>query len=478
MSIGHQETTISVNTFYTGAVAPLPGVKVYLFTEAGSYLNLNSTTDAQGQVKFNLPDKNYKVRVDYLGGQYWSEVFQWQDEEVVIDEGMVDLHVTWNGEEVSGAPVYLFTETGSYLNRNVSTDAQGHAQFTVPVKGYKFRIDYNGHQYWTSVITPIAHQPLSVEVPLEQLALIPTNDPKPSRYDGEAPVYVGEPIKVASLGSLIGLLTQTTVAQVAQPKVYYYLTDHLGTPQKVTDAAGVVVWSGDYKPFGEVASSVSTVQNHFRFPGQYYDTETAMHYNYHRYYQQKTGRYVTPDPIGVPAGPNLFEYAESDPVSKYDPFGLWPTWIHNKMIRAAFSSLPPYLQREIERGSRYADEFQDPRFSYMHAMRQKGQNVELARKLMDAYISDRMKAYECEVARGNLNEAYFVLGMALHPIMDSTSPTHEGFQWWDNFFAMPGYYPAYHWMTEQWHLTAEISQTVDLMMGTLQRYGITTISTH
>ena len=322
MSIGHQETTISVNTYYTGAMAPLEGVKVYLFTEAGSYLNLNSTTDAQGQVKFNVPDNNYKVRVDYLGGQYWSEVFQWQDEEVVIDEGMVDLHVTWNGEEVNNVPVYLFTETGSYLNRTMNTDTQGHAQFTVPVKGYKFRIDYNGHQYWTSVIIPIAHQPLAVEVPLEQLALMPTNDPKPSRYDGEAPVYVGEPIKVASLGSLIGLMTQSTVAQVAQPKVYYYLTDHLGTPQKVIDSAGVVVWSGDYKPYGEVVSAVSTVQNHFRFPGQYYDQETALHYNYHRYYQHKGGRYLTLDPLYPLVEPNHYLYSSNSPLVKIDPFGL------------------------------------------------------------------------------------------------------------------------------------------------------------
>ncbi|MDD4986456.1 MAG: RHS domain-containing protein, partial [Dehalococcoidales bacterium] len=349
MSIAHRETTIFVNTFYTGAVAPLEGVKVYLFTESGSYLNSSRITDHDGHVAFNVPDQNYKVRVDYLGGQYWSEVFQWQDEEVVIDEGMVDLHVTWNGEEVSGAPVYLFTETGSYLNRNVSTDAQGHGQFTAPVKPYKFRIDYSGHQYWTSVITPIAHQQLSVEVPLEQLALMPTNDPKPSRYDGEAPVYVGEPVKVASLGSLIGLMTQTTVAQVAQPKVYYYLTDHLGTPQKVIDATGAVVWSGDYKPFGEVASTVSTVQNHFRFPGQYYDDETALHYNYQRYYQPKTGKYITPDPLHLGAlqiakqnfrskvfalplyqqglrGPdvlNLYPYAVNNPLNAVDPYGMF-----------------------------------------------------------------------------------------------------------------------------------------------------------
>ncbi|RJR34062.1 MAG: hypothetical protein C4576_27035 [Desulfobacteraceae bacterium] len=311
-----------MSTFYTGAVAPLEGVKVYLFNEAGSYLNQHAVTGDQGEVAFNLPEKSYKVRVDYLGSQYWSELFQWQDEEVVIDEGVVDLHVTWNGAEVSNAPVYLFTETGSYLNRLVNTDPYGHAQFTVPVKGYKFRIDYNGQQYWTSVITPIAHQSLEIEVPLEQLALMPTNNPHPDRYDGEAPVYAGEPVKVATLGTLMGLLTQTTIARVPQPKVYYFHTDHLGTPQKLTDATGAVVWSGDYKPFGEVATSVSTISSHFRFPGQYLDDDTSLHYNYHRYYEPSTGRYLKADPLGLLSGTNLYVYVSGNPPNLRDVFGL------------------------------------------------------------------------------------------------------------------------------------------------------------
>ncbi|RJR29152.1 MAG: hypothetical protein C4576_35575, partial [Desulfobacteraceae bacterium] len=324
--IAHQETVISVSTFYTGAVAPLEGVKVYLFNEAGSYLNQNAVTGDQGEVAFNLPEKSYKVRVDYLGSQYWSEVFQWQDEEVVIDEGVVDLHVTWNGAEVSNAPVYLFTETGSYLSRSVNTDGQGYAQFTVPVKGYKFRIDYNGQQYWTSVITPIAHQLLVIEAPLEQLALMRTNDPVCMRQDlsiePEMSPLPEQGVKVASLGSMLGLLTQTTVAQVAQPKVYYFHTDHLGTPQKLTDTAGAVVWSGDYKPFGEVLIGASTIQNYFRFPGQYFDHETSLHYNYHRYYQLKNGRYMSPDPIGQGGGIDPFSYASGNPIRFVDPLAL------------------------------------------------------------------------------------------------------------------------------------------------------------
>ncbi|RTZ95478.1 MAG: hypothetical protein DSY90_13590, partial [Deltaproteobacteria bacterium] len=63
-------------------------------------------------------------------------------------------------------------------------------------------------------------------------------------------------------------------------------------------------------------------ENNFRFPGQYYDSETGLHYNWHRYYDPKTGRYLTPDPIGLDGGINLFVYALNNPVNFVDPWGL------------------------------------------------------------------------------------------------------------------------------------------------------------
>ncbi len=57
--------------------------------------------------------------------------------------------------------------------------------------------------------------------------------------------------------------------------------------------------------------------------GQYYDQETGLHYNYHRYYDPATGRYLTPDPIGLAGGINLYAYVENDPVNWVDPYGLF-----------------------------------------------------------------------------------------------------------------------------------------------------------
>ena len=102
-----------------------------------------------------------------------------------------------------------------------------------------------------------------------------------------------------------------------------YQNDHLGTPQKLTAVNGAVVWSAKYSSFGEATVDLtSTVPNNLRFAGQYYDQESGLHYNWHRYYDPRTGRYMTQDPIGLIRGVNLFSYAMNNPLYWIDPFGL------------------------------------------------------------------------------------------------------------------------------------------------------------
>ena len=107
---------------------------------------------------------------------------------------------------------------------------------------------------------------------------------------------------------------------------YYYHADRLGTPQMISRVEGgqhVTVWSATYTPFGEARVNVNAdIVNNIRFPGQYYDAETGLHYNYHRYYDPQTGRYLTPDPIGLAGGINVYAYAAGNPVNFTDRWGL------------------------------------------------------------------------------------------------------------------------------------------------------------
>ncbi len=210
---------------------------------------------------------------------------------------------------------------GSYLGTYERTDQYGNVLFTIPVKSYKFRVDYDGTQYWSNVINVIADEEQTVELPLDQLALNQTNNPHPKRFDGAPPKFEPKKIMVAGLGSITGLLTQTIIAQTGSDTVYYFINDHLGTPQKIIDENNEIVWAADYMPFGETNITINTLDNNFRFPGQYYDEETGLHYNYFRYYDTKTGRYMRTDPHGE--GVNFYVYCLNDPVQWIDPLGLF-----------------------------------------------------------------------------------------------------------------------------------------------------------
>ena len=84
----------------------------------------------------------------------------------------------------------------------------------------------------------------------------------------------------------------------------------------------MVYWQAAYLPFGEVQINVATIENNIRFPGQYFDAETGLHYNWNRYYDPTTGRYISADPIGLEGGLNLYGYVGGDPVNVADIQGL------------------------------------------------------------------------------------------------------------------------------------------------------------
>jgi len=116
--------------------------------------------------------------------------------------------------------------------------------------------------------------------------------------------------------------SRLALVDVETGELYYYGNDRLGTPQILTDSTNTVVWEAIYKPFGEAeVNSNSTVENNFRFAGQYFDEETGFHYNYLRYYDPRTGRYLRPDPIGLEEGYNLFIYVTNNPIMLTDPTG-------------------------------------------------------------------------------------------------------------------------------------------------------------
>jgi RHS repeat-associated protein len=106
---------------------------------------------------------------------------------------------------------------------------------------------------------------------------------------------------------------------------FYYQLDHLGTPQELTDYSGDIVWSAQYDAYGKVATLTLAGDDYLnqplRFQGQYFDAESGLHYNRHRYYDPRLGRYLTPDPIKLAGGLNQYQYVPN-PTGWVDPLGL------------------------------------------------------------------------------------------------------------------------------------------------------------
>ena len=106
---------------------------------------------------------------------------------------------------------------------------------------------------------------------------------------------------------------------------FYYQLDHLGTPQELTDYSGEIVWAAQYNAYGRLTrlnrDTHQILDQPLRFQGQYFDAESGLHYNRHRYYQPDVGRYLTPDPSKLAGGLNQYQYTRS-PTGWVDPLGL------------------------------------------------------------------------------------------------------------------------------------------------------------
>jgi RHS repeat-associated protein len=122
------------------------------------------------------------------------------------------------------------------------------------------------------------------------------------------------------------------VATLRSGSIYYIHTDQLNTPRKVTSSAATLQlkWKWDPNPFGdggsldENPSGAGIFTFNLRFPGQYFDSESNLNYNYFRDYDPAIGRYAQSDPVGLKGGLATYSYVKGNPLRRVDPRGLLP----------------------------------------------------------------------------------------------------------------------------------------------------------
>jgi len=221
------------------------------------------------------------------------------------------------------------------------------------------------------------------------------------------PIAATGVVTIALVAGAAGL-ARSEIVSVA---FFWVHTDHLGTPLAVTDtpanpAAAKVVWRATYEAFGKATVDEDPdgdqvpVSLNVRFPGQYFDAESGLHYNYFRTYDPATGRYLEPDPIGQSGGVNLFVYANSSPVDIADRLGLFDPY-QSRVTSGIQTHGNPYHYARDERAEGHRD-FPGPENSRLR---------HCVVSCMVASVYDRSTAF----AGGLVNE---IQGLLLHDIPD------------------------------------------------------------
>jgi RHS repeat-associated protein len=163
-------------------------------------------------------------------------------------------------------------------------------------------------------------------------------------------------------------------------KVLFIHSEHRAAPIAMTGADRKIVWQADLSEAGiaKVASNAldKMEELNLRLPGQYFDAETGLHDNFHRTYDSATGRYLQPDPLGYPDGPDPYLYASGDPVNRIDPKGLYDIDVHYYMtyFLARVAGVGAQQAYTIALASQYIDDNPDtwplnpnrPRYNFLN----------------------------------------------------------------------------------------------------------------
>ncbi|MEW2102705.1 RHS repeat-associated core domain-containing protein [Streptomyces cellulosae] len=161
---------------------------------------------------------------------------------------------------------------------------------------------------------------------LEQVSFFWDGDDLAEQTDGAVSLswdWAGGQVPISQRVRGTGPIGPDTPQDRIDERFYAIITDLLGTPTELVDAEGDVVWTQSTTLWGVrvAASGGSGIECPLRFPGQYFDVETGLHYNHHRYYEPGTARYLSPDPLGRTPAPNHYAYVKN-PLQWKDPLGL------------------------------------------------------------------------------------------------------------------------------------------------------------
>ncbi|MEV8531990.1 RHS repeat-associated core domain-containing protein [Streptomyces sp. NPDC051211] len=129
---------------------------------------------------------------------------------------------------------------------------------------------------------------------------------------------------LAQTERILGPQGGTAGQEETDRRFFSIVTDLIGTPQELVDEDGEITWRTRSTVWGTTGwNTDARAYTPLRFPGQYFDHESGLHYNLFRHYDPETGRYVTADPLGLAPTPHPSTYVPN-PFVWTDALGLAP----------------------------------------------------------------------------------------------------------------------------------------------------------
>jgi len=295
-------------------------------------------------------------------------------------------------------------------------------------------------------------------------------------YDGVNPV---QEISGTTANLLTSLGIDEVLARTDSSGARHFLTDALGSTLALLDPAGALQTQYTYEPFGKVTVSGPSSGNPFQYTGRENDG-TGLYYYRARYYHPGLQRFISEDPIGFLGGLNLYAYVGNKPVSWSDPVGLWSAGAHDFLLQHALRGIASDCRiQALQQSSREFDKAtQATRYAPLHSMARPGQSSPDAILARDAFINHTLQRARRSALLGSEANALELLGQALHPIMDSSSPMHVDSgglpRTWGCFTCVSNilrHSPSDHWGGETIrHVTPEILRSQSPMIQAAYRF--------
>ncbi|MFJ8671098.1 putative T7SS-secreted protein [Streptomyces sp. NPDC093589] len=309
--------------------------------------NLSAIDDKlTGRRCFDL-DRSGRVTGVHAAG--WTESYAY-------DEAGNQAHATWPGGHASPSARGNRKYSGTRVTRAgaVRYEHDPLGRVTLCQKTRHSRKPDTWHYTWdaedrlTYVVTPggvawrYLYDPFGRRIAKQRLSTDSTSVTEQTDFTWDGSTLTEQSTHTADASQVISLtwdyqgttpLTQTerkttredlshAPQRVIDERFFAILTDLIGTPAELVSMEGEFAWQALSTLWGTTTWKADAIAyTPLRFPGQYFDPETQLHYNYHRHYDPSTGRYLSPDPLGLAPSPNPSTYVRN-PHSLTDPLGL------------------------------------------------------------------------------------------------------------------------------------------------------------